>query len=159
MEAPDQLGTLPEGRMSAMGGEPNAEHGIRPQFRRMGLARAVMRGTYIFVAIGSALAGCTATPSLHDAALLAPDQAYFCMAPDGSDAREAFGPDGRVTCPAPARFVSQPFCQAAPNPPSDIGAYYRARAKAARDGSLIGDSFEGQPFCVFRKLGPPLPRS
>jgi len=77
------------------------------------------------------------------------------MAPDGREARELFGSSGSVTCPAPARFIKQPFCEAAPSPPSDMRAFYRARAIAARDGSLEGDSFEGQPYCVFRKMGPP----
>jgi hypothetical protein len=111
------------------------------------------------IAMAAALAACTTAPSLHEGSQLASDRAYFCMAPDGSDAREIFGPDGTVTCPAPARFISQPFCQTAPKPPQDIALYYRARARAARDGSLDGDSFEGQPFCVFRKLGPPQPRT
>lgn len=119
----------------------------------------VMVGKRSTIAGVAMLAACSATPSLHDASQLAPGGAYFCMAPDGSDAREIFGPTGSVTCPAPARFISQPFCRTAPNSRRDIAGYYRARAKAARDGSLVGDSFEGQPFCVFRKLGPPPPRS
>ena len=111
------------------------------------------------IAIGAALAACAPAPSLHDASQLAADQAYFCMAPDGRGARERFGPNGSVTCPAPARFISQPFCQVAPPPPNDLEDFYAQRAKAARDGSLHGDSFDGHPYCVFQKLGPPRPNS
>ena len=103
------------------------------------------------------LAGCAAAPQLHHVSQLQPGTAYFCMAPDGTLAREIFDARGGVTCPAPARFVSQPYCARVPAPPSDELAYHRARARAARDGSLIGDSFEGQPFCVMPKLGPPPP--
>ena len=111
------------------------------------------------IVIGAVLVACSPAPSLHDASQLASDQAYFCMAPDGREARELFGPTGSVTCPAPARFISQPYCEIAPAPPDDLEAFYGARARAARDGSLHGDSFEGHPFCVFRKLGPPPPNS
>lgn len=116
-----------------------------------------MRAIIAMIATAGVLTGCTPDVSLHEASQLQPDSAYFCMAPDGREAREVFGPSGNVTCPAPARFISQPFCDAVPRPPSDIAGFYQARARAARDGSLHGDSFEGQPFCVMPKLGPPRP--
>lgn len=116
-----------------------------------------MRDRAIAALIAGLLSGCATAPQLHHGSQLRRDAAYICLAPDGTDAREVFDDSGGVTCPAPARFVSQPFCETVPKPPRDVPGYYRARGLAARDGSLVGDRFEGQPFCVVRKSGPPLP--
>lgn len=115
----------------------------------------MQRRTGVTVAVWS-LTACTPTPMLHDASQFRQDRDYLCMAPDGSLAAERY--DGSsIVCPAPARFVTQPFCRAVPAAPRDNTRYFRARARAARDGSLQGDAFEGQPFCAVRKSGPPLP--
>lgn len=106
-------------------------------------------------ALAFPLTACTTTPTLHHLSQLQPDWAYICMAPDGMLARELFDASGGVTCPAPARFVSQPFCDTVPAPPQDMRGYYQARARAGRDGTLEGDRFEGQPFCAVRLTGPP----
>jgi len=116
-----------------------------------------MRALIPIAAASLCLAGCTTVPPVHEVTEFRAGEAYWCIGPDGALAREDFRADGKVVCPAPARFVSMPFCQTLPPPPSDELAYNRARAIAARDGSLHGDSFEGHPFCAPPKLGPPPP--
>jgi hypothetical protein len=120
-----------------------------------------MHGRVSVAALPALLAGCAAAQptSLHSSTDLQPGMAYICLAPDGTLARETFEPSGSVTCPAPARYVSQPYCKEVPAPPRDILAYERARGIAARDGTLIGDLFEGQSFCAVPKRGPPPARS
>ncbi len=44
--------------------------------------------------------------------------------------------------------VSAPVCGSGQKPPAESRAFERARKDAARDGSLLGDLFEGQPMCV-----------
>jgi hypothetical protein len=41
-----------------------------------------------------------------------------------------------------------PICPPGVRAPGETVALNRARRDAARDGSLIGDMFEGQPMCV-----------
>lgn len=48
--------------------------------------------------------------------------------------------------------VDVPICPAGVRPPAESLAFERARREAARDGSLIGDLFEGQPMCVTGRL-------
>ena|SRR3990167_1277173 len=51
------------------------------------------------------------------------------------------------TCPQGMR-VDAPVCAAGQKPPGETAAYDKARKLAARDGSLIGDLYEGRPMCV-----------
>lgn len=44
--------------------------------------------------------------------------------------------------------VQAPICPRGVRSPGESRAYERARLEAARDGSLVGDSFEGRPMCV-----------
>jgi hypothetical protein len=46
------------------------------------------------------------------------------------------------------RRVDVPICPPGVRAPGETVALNRARRDAARDGSLIGDMFEGQPMCV-----------
>ncbi len=50
-------------------------------------------------------------------------------------------------CPSGMR-VDVPICAKGVRAPPENVALNRARREAARDGSLIGDLFEGQPMCV-----------
>lgn len=47
-----------------------------------------------------------------------------------------------------ARTVKAPVCAPGTRPPAENRAYEKARLAAARDGSLLGDTYEGQPMCV-----------
>lgn len=48
--------------------------------------------------------------------------------------------------------VDVPICPPGVRPPAESLAFERARREAARDGSLIGDLFEGRPMCVAGRL-------
>jgi hypothetical protein len=48
--------------------------------------------------------------------------------------------------------VTAPVCAAGVKPPAENVAFERARKTAARDGSLIGDLYEGKPMCVEPRL-------
>ena len=54
-------------------------------------------------------------------------------------------------CPAGTR-VDVPVCADGDKPPAQTRAYEKARKAAARDGSLIGDLYEGGPMCVAGRL-------
>ncbi len=55
---------------------------------------------------------------------------------------------GNCDCPGGLRPVAAPVCAAGETPPSESRALRIARRTAARDGSLIGDQFEGAAMCV-----------
>jgi hypothetical protein len=73
-----------------------------------------------------------------------------------------------VTCTAPGSRLDQrediclclrggllvdvPVCQPGERPPAESRAYENARRDAARDGTLIGDTYEGQRMCVRPRL-------
>lgn len=46
------------------------------------------------------------------------------------------------------RTVKAPVCPEGVRAPTESRLFENARAAAARDGSLIGDLFEGKPMCV-----------
>lgn len=51
-------------------------------------------------------------------------------------------------CSAGGTQVDAPVCATDEKPPAESRAFEKARRDAARDGSLIGDSWEGQRMCV-----------
>lgn len=55
------------------------------------------------------------------------------------------------TCRVGVR-VDVPICPAGVKPPAETFAYEKARKAASRDGSLIGDLYQGQPMCVAGRL-------
>ena len=55
------------------------------------------------------------------------------------------------TCRVGVR-VDVPICPAGVKPPTETLAYEKARKAASRDGSLIGDLYQGQPMCVAGRL-------
>ena len=84
-----------------------------------------------------------------------------CLEPDGSlspvickapasrlDAR-------REVCECPTgRRTEAPACAAGEKPPPETRALSAFRRKAAADGSLDGDSFQGRPHCVVPSAPP-----
>ncbi|MFN3513789.1 MAG: hypothetical protein ACK41C_12125 [Phenylobacterium sp.] len=44
--------------------------------------------------------------------------------------------------------VIAPICPPGVRPPAESVAYEKARQLAARDGTLVGDLYEGRPMCV-----------
>jgi hypothetical protein len=44
--------------------------------------------------------------------------------------------------------VDVPICPPGVRPPAENIAYEKARKAAAKDMSLIGDTYEGKPMCV-----------
>jgi hypothetical protein len=64
-----------------------------------------------------------------------------------SATRQPSAPD-TCLCLGPYRTVRAPWCGPDEKPPADTAAFDRARAKAAQDGSLFGDRYQGRRFCV-----------
>ena len=64
-----------------------------------------------------------------------------------SATRQPSAPDICI-CTGPYRTVKAPWCAPGESPPPDTAAFDRARAKAAQDGSLFGDLFQGKSMCV-----------
>jgi hypothetical protein len=51
-------------------------------------------------------------------------------------------------CSAGGTKVEAPVCAPGQKPPAESKEFEKARREAARDGSLIGDTWQGQPMCV-----------
>ncbi len=67
----------------------------------------------------------------------------ICQAP----ASRLDGRDDFCVCRS-AQRVEAPVCGPDDRPPAESRAYELARKDAARDGSLVGDLWEGRPMCV-----------
>ncbi len=90
------------------------------------------------------------SPGPQNAATLCLDQLGGNHAPicsSQSASRIASAPD-ICQCRGPYRQVDAPWCAKGERPPADSAAFERARAKAAKDGSLFGDSYQGRTMCV-----------
>ncbi|WP_374571916.1 hypothetical protein [Phenylobacterium sp.] len=74
-----------------------------------------------------------------------------CHVYGGLGARDEF-----CLCPE-GRRVTAPVCGPGETAPAETRAYDKARLKAAEDGSLIGDLYEGKPMCVNRDYLPKAP--
>lgn len=48
--------------------------------------------------------------------------------------------------------VTAPVCASGTKPPAENLAFEKARKAAAKDGSLIGDLYEGKPMCVAERM-------
>ena len=55
---------------------------------------------------------------------------------------------GSCSCGDSANEVVVPVCAAGERQPAESRGLQIARRSAARDGSLVGDRFEGSPMCV-----------
>jgi hypothetical protein len=51
-------------------------------------------------------------------------------------------------CPAGGDRVQVAICAKGQRPPPESAAYERLRRLVSRDGSLIGDSYQGRPICT-----------
>ena len=66
-----------------------------------------------------------------------------CTVPSGRlDKREDF-----CLCRVGTRVIA-PVCAGGAKPPAENLAFEKARKAAAKDGSLLGDLYEGKPMCV-----------
>ena len=92
--------------------------------------------------------------ALHDVHVdVAKGEWAWCMAPSGEAvAWASSGQDamGRTygTCAPPNRFVRVHACGAGQVDAGESPAALAARVRMSGDNSLIGDSFEGRPFCA-----------
>ncbi len=57
-------------------------------------------------------------------------------------------------CQVGAR-VTAPVCLPGVKPPGESIAFEKARREAARDGTLVGDLYQGKPMCVAPRLTTP----
>lgn len=101
------------------------------------------------------LCSCAASPeevlplasdgTVHFAPLIGEGPWLRCMAQDGAwaDANVQWGSEGR-TCKQPDRFVATAPCLPGQKPANEP---QQARLIAARDHSIIGDTYGGLPMC------------
>ena len=102
-----------------------------------------------------ATAACyTATGALHDIHVDIPKGEYaWCLNPSGqavawaSTGRDAMGRT-YGTCTTPNRFVHVYDCAPGQVDAGESPAALAARVRLSSDNSLVGDSFEGRPFCA-----------
>ena len=92
--------------------------------------------------------------ALHDIHVdVAKGEWAWCLAPDGravawaSEGRDAMGRT-YGTCAPPNRFVRVRACGVGEVPADETPAALAARVRMSGDNSLIGDGFEGRPFCA-----------
>jgi len=79
---------------------------------------------------------------------------YMCLEPSGAS-RPAVcdrvlntSGDDFCRCPPLTTKVRAEFCADGETPPGQSAAFERARREAARDGSLIGDEYDGRRMCA-----------
>ena len=100
------------------------------------------------------ITGCTSVAPIHELrGPIPPGRWAWCMLPGGeltgwSSGQGVADPHPYGTCAAPARFVIVPVCGPGQVPPDETPATFAARARLSRDNMLVGDSFEGRPFCA-----------
>ena len=110
-----------------------------------------MRALFLTVLAVSAVASVVvARPGPHNAATLCLDGLGINHAPichEMSASRFPQVPD-ICQCRGPYRQVEAPYCARGERPPADSADFDRARARAAQDGSLFGDTYHGRSMCV-----------
>lgn len=90
-----------------------------------------------------------------------PARTFQCIEPGGQmapavcdvTASRIHSRENICTCPAGGQRVEVAVCAKGQTPPADNKALHRIRRKAARDGSLIGDTVAGQPICAAPRKG------
>lgn len=115
---------------------------------------------YRVILIAAAAAVMSSSAFAADLSANPPTRTKTCLDVDGSslpvvcslpasrlDMRENF-----CSCPA-GHMVDTPVCANGQKPQAENRTYLRARRAAARDGSLLGDSYQGQPMCVAPRRG------
>lgn len=94
------------------------------------------------------------TAALHDVHVdVAKGEWAWCLSPSGEAvawASEGQDAMGRTygTCAPPNRFVRVRACGAGEVPADESPAALAARVRLSGDNSLVGDSFDGRPFCA-----------
>ena len=111
-----------------------------------------MKRLFAILAITLLAGAATAEPSGN---VLQPGVTQVCLDVDGStlpvtcqsNASLINSTQNICQCHAGAR-VDAPVCAPGERAPGEDVRYNRARRDAARDGSLIGDTYRGAPMCV-----------
>jgi len=114
-----------------------------------------MKASLLFAAIGAAtlLAG-VAGPAAQADGTSRPGATVVCLDPNGATRGpickrgSVWSQDDICRCPDATTEVTAPYCDKGEVPVGQGRAADRARSEAARDGSLVGKSFEGRRFCV-----------
>jgi hypothetical protein len=115
---------------------------------------------YRVILIAAAAAVMSSAALAGDLSSNPPTSTQTCLDVDGSslpvvcsvpasrlDKRENF-----CSCPE-GHQVKTPVCANGQKPQAENRIFVRARRAAARDGSLMGDSYQGQPMCVAPRRG------
>jgi hypothetical protein len=115
---------------------------------------------YPVILIAAAAALVSSAAMAGDLSSNPPTSTEICLDVDGSslpvvcsvpasrlDKRENF-----CSCPE-GHQVTTPVCANGQKPQAENRTFLRARRTAARDGSLLGDSYQGQPMCVAPRRG------
>ena len=91
--------------------------------------------------------------TVHEARFPGAGLYQACTAPNGQwvekpwvSHEELYSMKGE--CAAPNRYIVLPICVAEQTPPQETPAALRAKVDLAQDQSLVGDEFEGKPFCI-----------
>ena len=107
---------------------------------------AMIAGLALAASAGMALAGPMSNPPSERSICLdvgGQSLPAVCKVPSSRlDKREDF-----CLCNEGVKVIA-PVCGPGVKPPAENIAYEKARKAAARDGSLIGDLYEGRPMCV-----------
>ncbi len=107
-------------------------------------------GVTAFAVAASAQPSSSSPPPGTPQATLCLDQLGVSHAPicHKQSASRFPAPPDICLCNGPYREVKAPYCAPGEKEPNDTAAFDRARAKAAEDGSLFGDTYKGQKMCV-----------
>lgn len=115
-----------------------------------------MKRLFLLMTVVTLAAAATATAETGGNTLR-PGVTQICLEVDGStlpvtchvSGSRAHPEEDICLCAAGAR-IDAPVCGAGEHAPGEDLALYHARREAARDGTLIGDSYRGAPMCVER---------
>ena len=114
----------------------------------------MIRAALALALLAPAAAGCTSMAPIHVLPQAIPQGKWaWCMLPGGEITAWTSSGGARsegATCAAPARFVIVTVCRDGEVPPDESPAVRAARVRLSRDNSLVGDRFQGRPFCAPR---------
>jgi hypothetical protein len=116
-----------------------------------------MRMLFVAALVGFAASAAMVVAQPNSEKELARNPATLCLDPGGvsyppvctkMNASRFASPPDICHCNGPYRKVDAPWCAPGEHPPADNAAFDRARAKAALDNTLFGDTYEGKRMCV-----------